>query len=259
MKPLLLLSDSLSTRKEPFMQQEYERYESEDFEVWQSLCIPQEEQLQKSASVTYLEGLKTIDFDADEIPRFKKVNEKLQSFTQWELVVVLGLMPDSTFFELLYHQKFPATTWLRKKSSQNYLEELDMFHDVFAHVPLLTDAFFVKFLLGLSQLGFTYFNNAAAIEVLTRIYWFTVEFGLIREQGQLKIYGVGILSSLGETAHCLSKEATRLEFDLERIMHLDFRKDVFQEAYVIISSYEHLYDVIPALTRKMNLLFDKVN
>ena len=135
-----------------------------------------------------------------------------------------------------------------------------MFHDVFAHVPLLTDVFFVKFLLGLGQLGLTYFNNAAALELLTRIYWFTVEFGLIREQRQLKIYGAGILSSLGETAHCLSEGATRFEFDLERIMHLDFRKDVFQECYFIISSYEQLYDVIPVLTRKMNLLFfDKAN
>ncbi len=241
------------------MQQDYERYEVEDFEVWQLLYIRQEQQLRKSASVTYLEGLKTIDFRANEIPRFKKVNEKLQLLTQWELVVVPGLIPDRTFFGLLSNQKFPATTWLRKKSSLDYLEEPDMFHDVFGHVPLLTNVFFVKFLLGLSQLGLTYFNNAAALEILTRIYWFTVEFGLIREQGQLKIYGAGILSSLGETAHCLSKGATRFEFDLERIMHLDFRKDVFQEVYFIISSYEHLYDMIPALTRKMNLFFDKAN
>ena len=241
------------------MQQDYERYEVEDFEVWKLLYIRQEQQLRKSASVTYLEGLKTIDFRANEIPRFKKVNEKLQSLTQWELVVVPGLIPDRMFFGLLSNQKFPATTWLRKKSSLDYLEEPDMFHDVFAHVPLLTNVFFVKFLLGLSQLGLTYFNNAAALEILTRIYWFTVEFGLIREQGQLKIYGAGILSSLEETAHCLSKGATRFEFDLERIMHLDFRKDVFQEVYFIISSYEHLYDMIPALTRKMNLFFDKAN
>ena len=259
MRPSLRLLDPLSTRNEPIMQQDYERYVVEDFEVWQLLYIRQVQQLQKSASVTYLEGLKTIDFRADEIPRFKKVNEKLQSLTQWELVVVPGLIPDRTFFELLSNQKFPATTWLRKKSSLDYLEEPDMFHDVFAHVPLLTDVFFVKFLLGLGQLGLTYFNNAAAVEWLTRIYWFTVEFGLIREQGQLKIYGAGILSSLGETAHCLSKEATRFEFDLERIMHLDFRKDVFQEVYFIISSYEQLYDVIPALTRKMNLFFNKAN
>ena len=97
------------------MQQDYERYEVEDFEVWQLLFIRQVQQLQKSASVTYLEGLKTIDFRADEIPRFKKVNEKLQALTQWELVVVPGLIPDRTFFELLSNQKFPATTWLRKK------------------------------------------------------------------------------------------------------------------------------------------------
>jgi phenylalanine-4-hydroxylase len=259
MKPLLRLLNPLSTRNESIMQQEYERYSAEDFEVWQLLYIREVQQLQKSASATYFEGLKTINFRADEIPRFKKVNEKLQSLTQWELVVITGLIPDRTFFELLSHQKFPTTTWLRKKLSLDYLKEPDMFHDEFAHVPLLSDAFFVKFLLGLSQLGLTYFNNAAVAEVLTRIYWFTVESILIREQGQLKIYGAGILSSLGETAHCLSKGATRFEFDLERIMHLNFRKDVFQEVYFIISSYEHLYDMIPALTRKMNLFFDKAN
>ena len=108
-----------------------------------------------------------------------------------------------------------------------YLEEPGMFHDVFAHVPLLTNTFFVEYLLGLSHLGLTYLNDAAAIEVISRIYWFTVEFGLIKERGQLKIYGAGILSSLGETVHCLSQETTRFHFFLERIIYLNCRKDVF--------------------------------
>ena len=130
-----------------------------------------------------------------------------------------------------------------------------MFHDVFAHVPLLTDPFFVKFLAALSNLGLTYSNNLDAIEVLSRIYWFTVEFGLIREQDQLKIYGAGILSSSEETAYCLSEKATHFEFDLEKIMHLNFRKDVMQENYFIISSYEQLYESIPEINRKMYLLY----
>ena len=237
------------------MTQHYDLYEEEDFEVWQTLCNRQMSQLTNSASATYLAGLKKINFSAIEIPRFNKINQKLKVLTKWELVVVPGLIPDLTFFELMSNKKFPATTWLRKKSELDYLEEPDMFHDVFAHVPLLTDPFFVKFLAALSNLGLTYGNNLDAIEVLSRIYWFTVEFGLIREQDQLKIYGAGILSSSEETAYCLSEKATHFEFDLEKIMHLNFRKDVMQENYFIISSYEQLYESIPEINRKMYLLY----
>ena len=117
------------------MKQHYDLYKEEDFEVWQTLCNRQMSQLTNSASATYLAGLKKINFSAIEIPKFNKINQKLKVLTKWELVVVPGLIPDLTFFELMSNKKFPATTWLRKKSELDYLEEPDMFHDVFAHVP----------------------------------------------------------------------------------------------------------------------------
>ncbi len=239
------------------MKQHYDLYEKDDFEVWRTLCNRQMSQLTISASATYLAGLEKINFSADEIPRFNIINQKLKTLTKWELIVVPGLIPDLTFFELMSNKKFPATTWLRKKSELDYLEEPDMFHDIFAHVPLLTDTFFVKFLAALSSLGLAYGDNLDAIEALSRIYWFTVEFGLIREKDQLKIYGAGILSSSEETTYCLSEKATRFDFELDKIMHLDFRKDVIQECYFIISSYEQLYKSIPEINKKMYLLYGK--
>ena len=113
------------------MKQHYDLYKEEDFEVWQTLYNRQMSQLINSASATYLAGLEKINFSADKIPRFNKINQKLKALTKWELVVVPGLIPDLTFFELMSNKKFPATTWLRKKSELDYLEEPDMFHDVF--------------------------------------------------------------------------------------------------------------------------------
>ena len=167
------------------MEQHYDLYEKEDFEVWKTLCDRQMSQLMNSASTAYLAGLKKINFSADKIPKFNEINQKLNALTKWKLVVVPGLIPDLTFFELMSNKKFPATTWLRKKSELDYLEEPDMFHDVFAHVPLLTDPYFVKYLAALSNLGLTYEGNSDAIKVLSRIYWFTVEFGLCKEDGKI--------------------------------------------------------------------------
>jgi phenylalanine-4-hydroxylase len=129
----------------------------------------------------------------------------------------------------------------------DYLEEPDMFHDVFAHVPLLTNQLFVNFLEELSKIGLSYCGNDYAIELLSRIYWFTVEFGLIRENGELRIYGAGILSSAGETKYSLSNEPPHHEFDVPVIMQTDFRKDVFQDRYFVIESYEQLYSSLPEI------------
>jgi phenylalanine-4-hydroxylase len=142
---------------------------------------------------------------------------------------------------------FPATTWLRKMKELDYLQEPDMFHDVFAHVPMLTNQDFVNFLEELSKIGLQYCGNDYAIELLSRIYWFTVEFGLIREDGQLRIYGAGILSSAGETKFCLSDKPAHYEFNVRHIMATPYWKDKFQDKYFIINSYEELYQAIPEI------------
>ncbi len=229
------------------MRQIYENYTEEDFKVWKILYDRQIVNLPKAATKDYLTGLKEIGFVADKIPSFDETNEILKKITGWTLAVVPGIVPDYTFFELMSNKRFPATTWLRKMSELDYLEEPDMFHDVFAHVPLLTNQAFVNFLEELSKIGLYYCGNDYAIELLSRIYWFTVEFGLIRENEELRIYGAGILSSAGETKFSLSDEPPHYDFDVPTIMSTDFRKDVFQDRYFVIESYEQLFGSIPEI------------
>ena len=223
------------------MEQRYEDYTEEDFKVWKLLYDRQMPNLPNAASCEYLEGLKLIHFTADKIPNFEQTNGFLRQLTGWSIHVVAGLIPDDEFFQLMSDKKFPASTWLRSLSKIDYLEEPDMFHDVFGHVPLLANQPFVDFLQALSKIALGYIDNPWAIELISRIYWFTVEFGLIRENGQLRIYGAGILSSAGETKFCLSEEATRMDYDVDKIMQTSYRKDVFQEQYFVIDSYEQLY------------------
>lgn len=227
------------------MRQVYGLYTPEDFDVWKVLYERQLPNLQDKASAAYLEGLQLVDFKEDEIPRFEHTNAILERSTGWKLAVVPGIVPDYTFFELMSNKRFPATTWLRKMKELDYLEEPDMFHDVFAHVPLLTNQAFVNFLEELSKIGLHYVGNDYAIELLSRIYWFTVEFGLIREEAGLRIYGAGILSSYGETKFSLSDEPPKYPFDVRVIAGTDFKKDVFQDRYFFIESYEQLYEAVP--------------
>jgi len=223
------------------MKQLYENYNQEDFEVWKILFDRQMDQFPTHASKAYLEGLKIANFETGIIPDFKETNQTLQQTTGWQLAVVPGIVPDYTFFELMANKRFPATTWLRKMKELDYLEEPDMFHDVFAHVPLLTNQHFVDFLEELSKIGLAYVGDTYAIELLSRVYWFTVEFGLIQEEAGPRIYGAGILSSAGETAFSLGDEAPKHEFDIAHMLNTPYRKDQFQTQYFVIKSYEQLY------------------
>ncbi|KAJ1428390.1 aromatic amino acid hydroxylase, partial [Ochromonadaceae sp. CCMP2298] len=185
-----------------------------------------------------------------------ETNQILKETTGWQLAVVPGIVPDYTFFELMANKRFPATTWLRKMKELDYLEEPDMFHDVFAHVPLLTNQHFVNFLEELSKIGLGYVGNDYAIQLLSRVYWFTVEFGLIQEEAEVRIYGAGILSSYGETKFSLSDEPPKHKFDIEHMLDTPYRKDMMQTEYFITESYEQLYDSIPLIK---SLMKEKVN
>lgn len=229
------------------MKQIYGHYTKEDFEVWRILYERQIKNLPGSACKAHMEGLSKVNFVPDEIPHFEQTNEILQKTTGWRLAVVPGIVPDYTFFELMSNKRFPATTWLRKMKELDYLEEPDMFHDVFAHVPMLTNQNFVNFLEELSLIGLNYVGNDYAIEILARLYWFTVEFGLIEESEGTRIYGAGILSSAGETKFCLSDEPPHYDFDVSTIARTDFRKDVFQDRYFVIQSFGQLYESVPEI------------
>jgi phenylalanine-4-hydroxylase len=231
------------------MQQDYDAYTEEDFEVWKILYERQIVNLPKAASKAYLDGMKEINFTADKIANFSEANEILAKSTGWAIQVVPGLIDDDLFFGLLNNRRFPSSTWLRKMEQLDYLEEPDMFHDAFAHMPLLTNQPYVDFLEKLSGIALKHIDNPWAIQLLSRIYWFTIEFGLIRENGELRIYGAGILSSAGETKFSLSDEPAHYEYNVEKIMNTAYWKDKFQDKYFIINNYEELYESLPEIER----------
>lgn len=229
------------------IEQHYENYTKEDFSVWKILYERQMINLKETVTEKYLTGLQKINFVANEIPNFKETNIALESYTGWHIQAVPGIIPDKDFFLLLSEKKFPATCWLRKLSQLDYLEEPDMFHDVFGHIPLLTDQRYCSFLLGLSNIALKHINHAAIIELLSRIYWFTIEFGLIKENNCTKIYGAGIISSSGETQYSLSDKPVHHVFDLNKVLNTPFYKDHIQEQYIVAESFDALYDCLPTL------------
>jgi len=226
------------------MEQIYENYSPEDHQVWSILFNRQRNKLNKCATGAYISGLEKIKFTGKQIPEFSKTNKILQEITGWELHAVPGIVEDKLFFKLIADRKFPATTWLRKMNQLDYLEEPDMFHDVFAHAPLLTNQAFVDFLESLGKIALEYKDNQWAIHLLSRIYWFTIEFGLIRENTELKIYGAGILSSPGETNYALSNKPEHLKYNSDQILNTEYRKDVFQNTYFVIENFEQLFNSI---------------
>jgi phenylalanine-4-hydroxylase len=233
------------------MKQIYENYTAEDQQVWQLLFDRQIKNLQPVASTEYLKSIEHVEFKNTEIPNFDNTNMVLNKLTGWSLHVVPGIIPGKEFFELLSLKKFCATTWLRKMSQLDYLEEPDMFHDVFGHVPLLSNAAYCKFFEGISRIALKHIDDELAIELLGRIYWFTIEFGLIRENGKTKIYGAGILSSPGETAFCLSDKVERVDYDIDKIFDSSYRTDVYQTKYFMIDSFEQLYKSINEIELKL--------
>jgi phenylalanine-4-hydroxylase len=229
------------------MIQEYEKYTEEDHKVWSILYAEQMQQLPAIAAKDYLNGIKKVKFEPKKIPRFEVINEALAEATGWCVYVVPGLIPNKPFFEHLSKKEFPATTWLRTMAQLKYLEEPDMFHDIFGHVPLLSEAFFADYLNGLSNIILKYVENPYAVELMARLYWYTVEFGLIREDNEVKIYGAGILSSTGESVFSVSNQATHLPFDVNHIMDTPYIKDKFQAQYFVIDSYKQLFDSLPLI------------
>jgi phenylalanine-4-hydroxylase len=223
------------------MTQDYSKYTAEDFKVWKTLFERQMDILPQLASESYLKAIETVRFSADRIPNFEEVNTILKRESGWQLTVVPNIIPNEEFFPLLSNKTFSATTWLRKMSELDYLEEPDMFHDVFGHVPLLSNPTFCAFFKGLADIAMKYLHDPEAIMMLGRMYWFTIEFGLISEKGKLRIYGAGILSSHGETKFSLSDKPTHLKFDVAKILEQDYDNMKIQDKYFVIESFDQLF------------------
>jgi phenylalanine-4-hydroxylase len=231
------------------MEQNYSKYIAEDFKVWKTLFERQMKILPELASQSYLEAVDLVGFRSDKIPDFKEVNAILKEQSGWQLSVVPNIVPNEEFFPLLSNKTFSATSWLRKMSELDYLDEPDMFHDVFGHVPLLSNPTFCAFFKGLADIAMKYLYDPESIEMLGRMYWFTIEFGLIREDGILKIYGAGILSSHGETKFSLSDEPEHLEFDVASVLEQDYDNMKIQDKYFVIESFEQLFQSLNKIER----------
>ncbi|NEN23164.1 phenylalanine 4-monooxygenase [Cryomorpha ignava] len=234
------------------MIQTYSAYTDEDFAVWKLLYSRQMEILPKLAAKEYLDALERVNFTADRIPHFNEVNKLLGETTGWKIDVVPHIIPVEEFFPKLERKTFGATTWLRKMSELDYLEEPDMFHDVFGHVPLLSNTTFCAFFHGLSKIAMKHLDNPEILEKLGRMYWFTIEFGLIRESGDLKIYGAGIMSSHGETKYSVSNEPTHLPFDVKTILNKTYNNMIIQDTYFVIDSFEQLFDSLGEIERQVD-------
>lgn len=230
--------------------QEYDTYQDADHAVWRILMSRQQQNLPGMASDRFLQGVQQVGFVPEAIPDFRQTNQLLMQLTGWSLVPVPGIVDDAIFFELLSKRLFPATTWLRPMSSLDYLEEPDMFHDVYGHVPLLAEPAFASFLERLGKLALPFAHDEAVTHLISRLYWYTVEFGLIQEENGLRIYGAGILSSASESAYSLGLAEQKPEhraFDLQRVLDTPYRKDSLQTVYYAIQSYEQLYHSLDEL------------
>lgn len=225
------------------MTQAYSRYTEAEQGIWQTLFERQMTLLPGRASQAYLDGIVATGFPNVRIPDFDRdINPRLRALTGWQVVAVPGLIDNRTFFELMADRRFPATTWLRRADQLDYLPEPDMFHDTFGHVPVLSKQPFCDFLVSLSRIALRHLDRPGVIEQLARLYWYTVEFGLIREDGGLRIYGGGILSSPGETVYALeSPVPVRQPYHVTTLLQTPYVIDRFQTQYFVIDSYEQLY------------------
>ncbi|HZT18892.1 MAG TPA: phenylalanine 4-monooxygenase, partial [Dongiaceae bacterium] len=228
------------------MEQPVERYTPADHAVWRRLFERQAETLKGRACGEFLAGLAGLGVARDGIPRFERLSEALTRTTGWRIVTVPGLVPDDVFFAHLAGRRFPVTWWIRKPEQMDYLQEPDVFHDIYGHVPLLMNPVFADYMQAYGEGGLKALK-LGALNNLARLYWYTVEFGLIRTPEGLRIYGSGIVSSKGESTYCLeSASPNRLGFDLLRIMRTGYRIDTFQKTYFVIDSFEQLFEATRA-------------
>ncbi|MFN8316457.1 MAG: phenylalanine 4-monooxygenase [Chitinophagales bacterium] len=226
------------------MIQQYDKYKQEDHDVWKILFDRQVDNLQDKASSMYIDCLKNMSsvLNAKHIPDFRKLDDFLLAKTGWSIEVVKGLIPVGDFFELLSNKRFPSSTWLRSRAQLDYLEEPDMFHDIFGHVPLLIHEEYSDLMHQIGKLSKTRKYDKEFVRIMERFYWFTIEFGLIKEKEQRKIYGAGIISSFGESKAIYSADIRVKPFSIYEVVNHDFTKSEMQQEYFEVDSIAQIRD-----------------
>lgn len=221
--------------------QDMAAYTPAEHDLWRQLYRRQSVVARQHGAAAFIDGMKHLDLAEHGVPCFDEASRRLRKLTGWEIVAVPGLIPDTAFFRHLAARRFPVTVWLRAPHEIDYLVEPDVFHDFFGHLPLLTQPVFADYLQEYGRRGEAAMAMGAT-RILARLFWYMVEFGLIREEGNIKAYGAGMLSSASETTYSVtSPKPQRLRFDLQRVMATDFRIDAFQETYFVLESYDELF------------------
>jgi phenylalanine-4-hydroxylase len=221
------------------VEQDWARYTADEHALYRRLFERQSRLVPRYACPEWIDAIAGLDA-AREIPRFQEVSRRLRQATGWEIVAVPGLIPDDAFFTHLANRRFPVTVWLRKPEEFDYIVEPDVFHDFFGHVPLLFDRTYADHLYEYGKGGLKAMR-LDAVKMLARLYWFTIEFGLMNTAAGVRAYGAGLLSSGGELAYSVEDpRPQRVPFDLERAMRTEYQIDRYQEKYFVIDSFEHL-------------------
>jgi len=229
-----------SPAKDWVIPQDWDSYTPGEHAMWDRLFARQAVQLADRVVPDFLAGLDVLRMTRPGIPRFEEVSERLMKATGWQVVAVPGLVPDRVFFDHLANRRFVVGRFIRRPDQIDYLEEPDVFHDVFGHVPLLANPVFADFMQAYGQGGLRA-DGMGAIARLARLYWYTVEFGLVESGGDMRIYGAGIVSSHGESVFSLDDPSpNRIGFDLRRVMRTPYRIDDYQQGYFVIRSFEDL-------------------
>ena len=223
--------------------QGWDAYTPAEHAIWDTLFDRQAKLLPGRASTAFLRGLDVLRLSKPGIPDFAELSDRLMTLTGWQVVAVPGLVPDDVFFDHMANRRFVAGNFIRRADQLDYLQEPDVFHDVFGHVPMLADPVFADYLAAYGR-GGQRALTLGGLKYLSRLYWYTVEFGLIREDGGVRIYGSGIVSSAAESRFALDDPSpNRIGFDLVRVMRTEYRIDDFQQNYFVTPSYDELLRV----------------
>lgn len=233
------------------IEQDWHAYTPEQHAVWQELVERRLPQLQQNACAEYLDGFLQIGLKADRLPNLRDVSAKLKPRTGWASSPVSGFLPADAFFEMLAARMFPTTTWLRARESMDYTPEPDIFHDVFGHVPMHAHPVFADFLEQYGKICAAVIDRPEALERLGRLFWFTVEFGLIRQAGEIKVYGSGLISSHGECTRVLAGGCEIRDFNLDEVLNQEMQTSKMQPVLFAVESFDQIYEA----TKKAELLF----
>jgi len=232
-----------------FVDQDYASYSAEAHDVWRILFERRMATLRDTGSRVFLDGMQRIGLSADRVPDLADVNGRLAARTGWAAVGVGGFIPAAQFFRCLAARRFPTTLIVRPRAQLDYLPEPDIFHDVFGHVPLHSDPVFADFLQRFGALAAEADSEDETTQ-MARLFWFTVEFGLIREDSRVKIYGSGLISSHGDAANALGDTCDRRPFELDAVLARPFEIDRLQDVLYVVDSFDQLFDAVDTIHRR---------